>query len=369
MPTTTLDPVKLKETDATLVELAQKSGGDLRQLLYGVFSFLHRRTDFYCVAHEKDVESGKHRLGFKEGDAEKLLIAAFRQFPLRKLPQQNHSNSDPPGKSFSFKSDIDDAKASDKCPYEKDTITVPNTKSISCKKEKKEKSVESSIKQTPIRKAPQEDPMEGTRFTDEGLQVPIGNGGSTSSYRWTQTIDEVSVLVGSLPDGIRGKELAVSFKSNTISVKLKVKPSSQEKAGGTQPILLEGCLSNRIKTDESTWSLEGGVLLLLLQKARKMWWSNVLDGDDKIDISLVDSRRRLDEYDDSTQGMIRRIIFDQKQERLGKPNSDVILRREGGSSRGSASKFSTNLIPPLPPGVEYIDKSKLEKNDKYRSEM
>jgi cytoskeletal protein RodZ len=50
------------------------------------------------IPHDDD--AGKdHRLGFKEGEAEKLLLAAFRQFPLRKMPKQTAPARDPPGKT------------------------------------------------------------------------------------------------------------------------------------------------------------------------------------------------------------------------------------------------------------------------------
>lgn len=348
MPTTNaINPAVLKEMDGPLTELAQKSGGDLRHLLYGFFSFLQRRTDFYCIPHENDIKEGNHRLGFKEGDAEKMLLAAFRQFPLRKMPPQTRSASDPPGKSSTSTSDGKKEKQNTK----QAPVSKISNKDIGKDTNKTKFLGEAAKKTSEIRKAVQEDPMECTRFTDEGKQVPIGNGGATPKYRWTQTSDEVSILVGSLPEGTRGKDLNVSIKSTSIAVTLKLKIDNDPEA----KTLCEGKLSNRIQVEESTWSLEGGVILLVLQKSTKKWWSNVLEGDSEIDTTLVDSRRRIDEYDDSTQGMIRRIIFDQDQERLGKPTSDEILHE----SRASVQQ---PLIPPMPPGVEYIDKSTFEKN-------
>ena len=87
-PTTTprslVTPEDQDEWDAPLCALAQKSGGDLRKLLFAFFSFLNRRTDFYIITPE----DATINIGFKQGDAEKLLLAAFRQFPLRKIPSQ-----------------------------------------------------------------------------------------------------------------------------------------------------------------------------------------------------------------------------------------------------------------------------------------
>jgi HSP20 family molecular chaperone IbpA len=334
-----MDPAILKEMDGPLVELAQRSGGDLRKLLYAFFSFLNRRTDFYCIPHDDD--AGKdHRLGFKEGEAEKLLLAAFRQFPLRKMPKQNAPARDPPGQASGGV-----------------RVATPPSSSASTPA----RNVSSDTVKVEVGVAVQqemEDPMASTRFTDEGKQYPVGNGGSTKKFRWTQTLEEVTVIVAP-PQGTRGKDLSVTIKSGSISVKLKA-PSSTTNDGDDDEeprTIIDGNLTDRIKPDESTWSIEGGVLLLTLQKARKTWWECVLVGDPPIDTSLVDSRRRIDEYDDSTQGAIRRILFDQRQQRLGKPTSDQIMREQG-----------INPIPPLPPGVEFIDKDTLDRAEQNRTE-
>lgn len=80
-----------------------------------------------------------------------------------------------------------------------------------------------------------------------------------------------------------------------------------------------------------------------------------MDSDDKIDTTLVDSRRHIHTYDESTQAAIRKILFDERQRKLGLPTSDEILRKDGGGQQG--------LVPPLPNGVEYITKETLEKAD------
>ena len=77
--------------DAPLIALTNQCGGDLRNVLGAFFSFLHRRTDFYLVPHDDDFKAGRAKMGFPEGDAEKVLLAAFRQFPLRRLPKVGKS--------------------------------------------------------------------------------------------------------------------------------------------------------------------------------------------------------------------------------------------------------------------------------------
>jgi hypothetical protein len=112
---------------------------------------------------------------------------------------------------------------------------------------------------------------------------------------------------------------------------------------------VEGELVDNVRVDESTWSVEGGVLTVTLEKARKHFWTAVCVDDVekyKIDTELVDSRRRIDEYDDATQAKFRKIIFDQNQYHLDGPTADEILGIE-------KKKKNTSTIPGLPPGVEY----------------
>jgi len=109
---------------------------------------------------------------------------------------------------------------------------------------------------------------------------------------------------------------------------------------------LEGTLSQKVVPSESTWTLEGGALVLVLYKHQKTFWKKVLEGDEEIDTTLVDSRRHIGEYDDVTQAQIRKCIFDQSQSRKGLPLSDEMIGAAG----------DTNVVPStLPPGVEYID--------------
>ena len=325
-----MDPKVLAAMEAPLMELASKSGGDLRQLLYAFFSFLHRRTDFYMVPNEEDIEEGVPlQMGFREGDAEKLLLAAFRQFPLRRMPRKGSGGGN---------SKI--GSSSEVAPTSTDGVSIRKTQPPDQAASSTGGNEDTKESTFAAKKPKKRDPMDEVRLTEEGLQIPIGNGGVTKDYTWTQTIDETSVLLA-VPEGTKGKDMSVSIKPSTISVRMR-----QPLEGEDSPrILLEGQMVEKIRTDESTWSLEGGVLVLTLNKLKKTWWDTVLVGDDKIDTTLVDSRRHISEYDGATQAAIRRIMFDQRQERLGLSTSDEIERA-------------------LPEGVEYIDSAKLDRHEK-----
>jgi HSP20 family molecular chaperone IbpA len=316
-----LDPKQLEALDAPLIALTQQCGGDLRRLMFAYFSFLNRRTDLYLVPHPDDVQAGKpSKMGFKEGDAEKLLLASFRQFPLRRIPSEKMQAAKAAAVKEPTKQELSKKGGS------KETTSKPESVSTT-------KKVNELIGN-----------MSEVVLTEEGLQQPEGNGGSTKRYKWTQTIDECSVLVG-VPEGFKAKDLDVSITANSISV-----ASKKPLAGEDSPrAFVEGMLVDKIRAVESTWSLEGGVLVMTLDKLKKTFWETVIDGDDKIDTSLIDLRLHISEYDESTQAQIRKVIFDQNQERRGLKTSDQIL--------------GSRQIPELPPGVEYIDKKKLDESE------
>ena len=55
---------------------------------------------------------------------------------------------------------------------------------------------------------------------DKGAKPNSGNGGETDKYKWTQTLEEVTVFVW-LPDGVSSKQLDVQFKAQHLKIGLK----------------------------------------------------------------------------------------------------------------------------------------------------
>jgi N-terminal conserved domain of Nudc./CS domain len=346
-----LDPKQIQAMDAPLIALTEQCNGDLRRLLFAFFSFLNRRTDFYLVPHPDDVQQGASSMGFAEGDAEKVLLEAFRQFPLRRIPKGAASRGGTPKPAGSAaaapKADKPATKAASPSSAKScEQDTKPALPSSSLKDDSKKPLAPHTDERNPDEPIPSN--MQGVEYNEEGLQIPVGNGGSTPHYKWTQTLDETTVLIG-IPKSLRGKDFDVSLTSSNISVK-----SKQPLPGASAPhVFVEGTLTEKIRADESTWTVEGGVMIVTLDKLKKKFWAGVVEGDEKIDTELVDSRRHISEYDEVTQGQLRKIIFDQTQYHKGLPSSDEILGKKSD-------------IPPLPPGVEYIDKKKLDEAEKKK---
>ena len=376
-----LSPAEMQKFEAPLIAVANLAGGDLRKLLYAFFSFLHRRTDFYCIMPTEN-EGGNigGGMGFREGQAEQILLASFRQFPLRKIgPRPNSggigkSSSDvpAPASSASIVRVAGDQPVVDRELTNTSEVIDEKSAPVSDDKQTSDggKGIEgdaSSTTKPASKEACGKKELHKIRYTEEGKQIPIGNGGSTSRYVWTQTLDEVTVHIP-LPEGIRAKDLDVDIGSSSISIRQKGGGSSSSGSDALLPPIV-GTLFGRIRPSESTWTLETTTspgqstqqittLQLILDKAIKTWWETVISGDNPvIDTTMVDSTRHIATYDEETQAEIRRIMFDQRQERLGLPTSQQIMLEDlpalpsGEKLKGSVS---------LPSGVEYIDSEKLE---------
>ena len=335
-----LPPEDLEKYDAPLIALTNACEGDLRKLFYAFFSFLHRRTDFYLVPDQDDLNNRRARMGFREGDAEKLLLAAFRQFPLRRIPRRSapEQTSGPEENNESSTAAVNEA-------------LVPQTGSHGGTHPLNDTATNPKVKPSnqDFSGSKTDELAENIRYTEEGLQVPVGNGGYTKKYRWTQTLEECTVMFG-VHEGCRGKDLVVTIKPDRVSVRTKNSPPGKSEV----EVFLEGNLTEKVVPAESTWTLESNILILTLYKQTKTFWKAVIEGDEMIDTGLVDSRRHIDEYDQETQAQIRKIIFDQSQGRKGLPTPDNAVGKKPS-------------IPPLPPGVEYIDQAAIDKISKSNS--
>ena len=315
------------------------------------------------MPNDIDVVNGVNmcKMGFRNGDAEKMLLASFKQFPLRRMPPIN-AKANGGGTPSTAKS----ASPATTAPTTGSSKPVETTQ---CSEKVKFNTKTQDEK--PKSKSPPKDStaQDTIRYTDKGKQIPVGNGGSSTgtefTYKWTQTIQELSLAIP-IAEGTRGKDLKVDMKFNKVKVAYKSDPDK---------VLIQGDLGGTIQADESTWSLEGDALLFVFEKKEQTWWESVLKDcieKERIDTNMVDSRRKISEYDASTQGMLRKIIFDERQKKLGLPCSDEILIRDDLTKQGEdpdeyfndkvkgipKENFITpDHIPDLPPGVEFIDKT------------
>ena len=140
-------------------------------------------------------------------------------------------------------------------------------------------------------------------------------------YRWQQSLNEVTVvfpLAGALAS-VRGKEIAVAITPKAVAVTVR----GERLAGGP--------LHRAVAVDESLWTLEGGELTVLLEKARRdEWWAGVWQGHaGEIDVTRVEPEQAaVGDLDPNMQATVKKMMFDQRQKELGLPSSDEITKQE-----------------------------------------
>ena len=150
-------------------------------------------------------------------------------------------------------------------------------------------------------------------------EAPVGNGGTTDRYVWTQTLDEVEVMVD-VDANLRGKQLRIDIRRGHLRVAVKGKESEP---------LIDGALHEAVDVEESTWTMtkEGGketkTLTIILSKVKGMsWWKRVIVGDAEIDTAKIQPENsKLDSLDDETRQTVEKMMFDQRQKAKGLPTS------------------------------------------------
>ena len=65
--------------------------------------------------------------------------------------------------------------------------------------------------------------------------------------------------------------------------------------------IIEGEWYERIKVDDSTWSVDENSVIFTLEKGNENIWKSVLKGDQEIDATKVDNSKPIDSFDPETQ--------------------------------------------------------------------
>ncbi|CAN1751130.1 Protein BOBBER 1 [Linum perenne] len=146
-----------------------------------------------------------------------------------------------------------------------------------------------------------------------------GNGLDLEKYSWTQTLQEVTVLVP-VPSGTKSKFVVCDIKKNHLKVGLK-----------GQPPIIEGELHKPIKVDDCYWSIEDqNTISVLLTKHDQMeWWKSLVKGDPEIDTQKVEPENsKLSDLDPETRQTVEKMMFDQRQKQMGLPSSDEMQKQD-----------------------------------------
>ncbi|KAI7902266.1 HSP20-like chaperone [Cokeromyces recurvatus] len=138
-------------------------------------------------------------------------------------------------------------------------------------------------------------------------------------YTWKQTLQDVDITI-SVPKGTRARDLDIVLKKDKLKVALK-----------GQTAFIDGELSQTIKVDDSTWSVDDQKEVLIhLEKVNQMqWWDSVIKGAPKINTQKIQPENsKLSDLDGETRAMVEKMMFDQRQKAMGKPDSDALKKQQ-----------------------------------------
>ncbi|EEA06778.1 CS domain-containing protein [Cryptosporidium muris RN66] len=262
--------------DGMLLNIAQGAEG-IENFLDIVFGFLLRKTDFYTAMENSEVE--------------KVLMRHFHKFQ---------------------------AMADEKRLEEKQRmlkIEEERRKHMAEAKKRGESETHAKLQQK-LQNTPKV--VEINSDNEEESIPPLGNGGSTDKYTWTQTLSTVEMQIPVI-SGIRSRDCNIKITPNKLTVIVK-----SEK-------FIDGEFHAKVKAVDSMWSIiDNKIIQITLEKQDTMnWWSCVIKGDPEIDTTkIVPENSRLSDLDPETRTTVEKMMFDQRQKSMGLPTSDNLKQYE-----------------------------------------
>lgn len=159
------------------------------------------------------------------------------------------------------------------------------------------------------------------------------NGAVRESYAWTQSIEDLEVRI-SVHDSVRkGRQVKVKLQPTCLEV------GAQGSSTAWQT-LTTGEFPHAIKVEDSVWSLvPGDHILIHMEKAEERWWDRLLTSEDSIDLKTINAERDFATLPEEDQQRIQELVWNKRQQELGKPTSDQTrmesMLREAWNAEGS----------------------------------
>lgn len=272
--------------DSLLINVAQAANG-IENFLDVIFSFLLRKTDFFTA--------------MEQGEEEKVLMKYFKKYQALSAEKRREIRRLAMEREEERKRKIEERKINQTNKVEE----------VFSDEEVKDKQESGSTKPKG------ENAGDSDTDSDSG-PPPVGNGGKTNKYTWTQTLGTVEMLI-CVNSPVKSKECKINIGTNKLSVSIR------------EEEYLNGELYSKVRPDDCIWSIvDGNTIQIVLEKQENMsWWPCVLKGDPEIDTSkIVPENSKLSDLDPETRATVEKMMFDQRQKAMGLPTSDHLRQHE-----------------------------------------
>ncbi|XP_063595447.1 nuclear migration protein nudC-like [Penaeus indicus] len=296
--------------DGILLALAQQHPDGIIELLDTFFSFLARKTDFYTGAPP---EVGEKMVLEKFKKYQKVAYVEDEKKKAEREEQERRKEERRKKKEMEEREAANQPKIKELTDEEADALE----KKLAAKSEKSP--VQSPKEEKAQEKSEKKEEEEEDDDSKGKIKPNAGNGCDLENYRWTQTLQEVEVIIP-LNLKVKSRDVVVEYGRKTIKAGLR-----------NAPPILQGELYNEIKVEECNWYLDNGsAIVLSLEKINKMeWWGRLVLSDPEINTQKVAPEpSKLGDLDGETRGMVEKMMYDQRQKEMGKPTSDEQKKQE-----------------------------------------
>lgn len=247
-----------------------------------LFSFLRRKSDFFTGANDEQIET--------------IVLKALRkQNDIAKQDKVKHEKE----KKMKMEKKMKEEKHKREKMQEEQKTKVPRFEEIVDNEAENEPM---NVKDKDDKDMEEDKDMKEDKDTSEDKDdpPPVGNGGKTEKYEWTQTLQETHVVV-EVPQGTKARDVKVDLQKKTLKIGLK----------SESDLRVDGEMFNKIKVDDSFWTIEdGNRICVYLQKENQMeWWKTVIKGDPEIDTQKVQPENsKLSDLDGDTRQTVEKMM-------------------------------------------------------------